>query len=107
MPVRQLDRIKAGDRDVVEIQNNVVEFMKQIYSFPMFDGSAVDNIQFGAAPSNVSVYHRLGRLPTGWIITDISGDYPNVFRASWDASSITLTGSAGGGGTTTISIWVY
>lgn len=42
------------------------------------------------ASTAVKINHKLGRIPTEWYVTDVTGNYGVFFRMAWDASTITL-----------------
>lgn len=67
---------------------------------PLLNGREFTGITLSATATKVS--HGLGRVPRGWILTDISVA-TTVHRVSKDSRYLTLTAGAD----CTVSLWIY
>lgn len=94
-------KIVVGDRDLMLLQSNTDAVFQQLRNCPLLDGVLVEAVTL--TTSNTTVDHTLGRQPLGFIVTDLNKD-ATIFRAAWNAKTITLQSSA----TATIaSFWIF
>ena len=73
-------------------------------SLPFVNGRAIDFV-FTASPSSAKIDHKLGRAPTGWIVTRIVGGVSATEELASDTLTLTLQHT--GGASVTVSVWVY
>lgn len=73
-------------------------------ALPFNGGRAVD-VAFTASPQSVQVSHRLGRKPSGYIVTRTTGGLSSLVQTAADQYTITLEHT--GGAAVTVSLWVY
>ncbi len=57
------------------------------------------------AGGTVTLRHALGHVPTGWIVTDITGGFSALYRSGWGAEVITLVNAAPAN--VAFSVYVY
>lgn len=57
----------------------------------------------GAADTTIS--HGLQRTPVGWLITDITGAAPSIFRVSWSSTTLVLHNSDAVARTIGLKVW--
>lgn len=57
-----------------------------------------------AGTANTTVNHGLQRIPTDWVVTDITGAAANIYRVSFSATSIVLH-NAGAATTINLKVW--
>lgn len=105
---RHVPDSEISGRDLVKVQDRIQAFTGQLLLAEMIKGVAVTDddgaidLDMTAAADTV-FKHRLGRVPTGWIVTDNTDD-TKIFRVSWDSSYITLNAPDSN---TTIRLWVF
>ncbi len=69
----------------------------------LLDGRAITGVELSTTPTAIS--HGLGRIPAGWIITDINAaaTVHRVSTATERTRYLTLTASA----ICTVNLWIY
>lgn len=67
MAVEKLARVQTSDRDVNQLQENVIRSVEPVIENPIVDGLLLQSVPltFGAN----SINHKLGRNLVGWHIT--------------------------------------
>ena len=70
-----------------------------------FNGGRALSVAFRAAPQSVQLSHRLGRKPTGYIVTRTTGGLSSLVETASDQFTLTLEHT--GGAAVLVSLWVY
>ncbi len=70
-----------------------------------FNGGRALNVAFTASPQSVQLSHRLGRKPTGYIVTRTTGGLSSLVETASDQYTLTLEHT--GGAAVSVSLWVY
>ncbi len=96
--LHQFDRTAA---DLDALKDRIAEFTHQLELNPTLDGALVESENL-AATTPRELNHKLGRQPSGWILTDIDAA-ATVHRTAWDDKTISLEASADA----TVSVWVF
>lgn len=102
-PIRKLfggNGMADVERRMSELQGSTQEALRSMGAGTVSNGVQVSSIELSATP--VTVAHRLGRQPRGFLVVDRNGAEV-VFRTAWDARTITLAAGAA----VTVSLWVY
>lgn len=82
------------ERFFMDLQANVASFLDKLQRNPRLDPVQVPIAALGGG-ADTTIFHRLGRQPQGWAITDQTGADSTVRRVSWDAKTLVLHASAG------------
>jgi len=96
MPFKQ---VNTNDQNLQLIQDNVSAAIQPLDTAPLTRGNLLTNVVLASGANPIA--HKLGRIPTRWVITDINAAV-TVYRSNWDNAFLTLTASGG----CTISLWV-
>jgi hypothetical protein len=86
---------------LASILNPALTNLENLMNIPMLGGVQLTGIVL-VANTPKQIPHKLGIVPTGWIISDLNADSV-VWRTAWTNQVITIESSAN----TTVSIWVY
>jgi len=98
---RALQKIRGLPYDVNKLQDNVSAAITPILTNPLNYGIILPNVEVpGAAP--VTIEHKLGRQPLGWIVIDKTKQ-ADVWKISWSDKFITLDSSA----VTSINLYIF
>jgi len=84
------------------LQDNVGKALDRLLSNPRHDFVSVKGASLAGA-ANTTVQHKLGRVPIGWTLTDLTGNDATVRRISWDDKTIVLRASAAV--TASVEVW--
>ena len=98
------DQTATTDQSITDLTAQI----DAINALPFLNGVFITFVT-GVAAGTVAVAHTLGKIPTGYIITDYvnpSGAPDSIGRVSWNASTITF-GFSGMATTSTFKIWVF
>lgn len=87
----------AEDRRAQETASDV----KALLGAPFLKGRSVTFEATGAG--NVTVAHGLGRKPSGWFPTDVTGGAATIFRVSWTDRHVVFTVS----GPAAFALWMW
>lgn len=80
-------------RLLLELQNNVGAALDRLLRNPRHDFVTLSS-QALAGAADTALSHRLGRVPQGWSLTDITGADATVRRVSWTDKALVLHASA-------------
>lgn len=100
MAFRAFKKIAQATFEASKAQDNNEQFSNQFRNNPLLDGVRITNVT--VITSTVSVAHRLGRQPLGYIITKQSAD-ARIWLTSWNDRFLVLDSSA----TVVIDLWVF
>jgi hypothetical protein len=92
-------QVNTNDQNLQLIQDNISAAIQPIDTAPLTRGNLLTNLPLTSGSNSIA--HKLGKVPTRWVITDIDAAV-TVYRSSWDNAYINLTAS----GACTISLWV-
>lgn len=109
-PFSGLRRITTDDRELLALQQRVEESLLKIAGFPILAGSLVKSLQSTATDTDVFVYHELGRVPQGYVLTGSNGPlmlYTSPTANSLPNRQLILRANYSGGGSKTFSVWVF
>ena len=53
------------------------------------------------------IRHNLGRMPKGWVLVDILDDGVDVYRTTWDETTLTLDRGASAAVDSRFTLWVF
>jgi hypothetical protein len=81
--------------------NPVISDVETLKAVPLNGGTLLTKIVL-IATTPKAIAHGLGRVPTGWTLTDNIANAV-IWRTAWTAQTITLESTAN----TTISVWVF
>lgn len=88
MPTPILRQLRTGntleDARALDQQTD----LRALLSAPFLRGRSLTFEVTG--PTDLKVAHGLGRTPVGWLITDITGGEPTMYRDAWDTTHITF-----------------
>lgn len=70
-----------------------------------FAGGRALSLSFTASPQTQTAAHRLGRTPSGWIVTRVTGGLSSLVETARDDLTISLQHT--GGATVSVDVWVY
>jgi hypothetical protein len=73
-------------------------------ALPFVSGRAVE-VSYTASPQTVQLSHRLGRKPTGYLVTRTTGGLSSLVETASDQFTLSLEHT--GGAAVTVSLWVY
>lgn len=99
MDLKTLKTLQTENYELSKIQGYTKEFASQLEGNKFLTGIS---LTIHITTAGISVDHKLGKVPSGWIITDINSNAV-IWRVSWDDKKISLDSSA----TSTITIWVF
>ena len=88
----------TGNALLDRVQANIANAFNQLIG-PFIGGNLLTSVTVGA--TNTVIKHGLGRTPQIWVLCDQNTN-TNVWRASWDSSTITLIA----GSSCIVNIWV-
>lgn len=93
---------KLGQKDFAtsKMQDNSEQFNNQFFKNPLLDGRLIKDVE--VTTSTVSIEHKLGRVPIGYLITKQNAD-ARVWYTSITELFLVLDSSA----TVTIDLWVF
>lgn len=97
---RPLKKREFNDFGLKLMMQHIFEWADQFRQVSLVDGRLVEN--FEITTSGVSVEHKLGREPKGWIVVRKTADV-RVWETDKSSTNLDLDAS----GTATISIWVF
>ena len=96
---------KQAGTQATQLSGAVGKAARDANDSPFLGGIAIKDIAIGAT-SSVVVTHALKRIPSGWLLTDITGNpLSQLARFVWDDRTITLTNF--GTNNIVVSVWVY
>lgn len=99
--IQKPPRIYPDDDVVSRMENNLANSIDAVISVLLVSGANFVGIKlFGNKP--LDIFHRLGRTPSGWFISDKT-TYCDVKRISWTFEKITFESNVD----TTVSFWIY
>lgn len=85
--------VDAVSRLLLQLQSNVGTVLDRLLRNPRHDYVTL-SAQSLAGGVDTTLSHKLGRVPQGWAITDITGNDATVRRVSWTGTTLTLRASA-------------
>lgn len=80
----------------------IVDYAREVGTIELLAGSSKRDIALVASTA-VIVYHGLGRLPIGWLVTRATTSAPVLYETGRDDKTLTLMP----GNTGTIDLWIY
>lgn len=93
MKIQRLKRIQTASADLEAVQRNVSDAVDQVGECPLIRGQEFSGALLAAGA--VELQHKLGRVPAGWLLTDVvSAGAPIITRVAWSSRTITLATSA-------------
>lgn len=75
--------------------------VRDLNTCPYLTGAHVTDIELSAGSNSVS--HKLGRIPTGWIVTRIQTGTCTAYETARDTKAVTLSSS----GSSKVDIWFF
>jgi len=99
MEIKPLKTFQTTDYELSKFQGYVKEFISQISGNQFLIGQ---EFSVALTTSGKSIEHKLGRVPTGWIVTDTDAN-ATIWRTGWSAETISFDASA----TVNAKIWVF
>lgn len=87
----------------LRLSESVAGNRRQVALAPVQGGVALSG-EIGAG-GTLQLWHRLGHVPSGWIVVDLTAGFNALRRTAWDADSITLEN--GSPATVTCKVYVY
>ena len=102
MALRALKKLITGSFELNQVQANLDQLWTQLSLNPFVTGQWLKSQALANGTTKLS--HSLGRLPQGWIITNVNGA-ATIYLASnsLTTTSLSLTSSAA----VTVDIWVF
>jgi len=99
MNIKPLKTFQTANYELSKVMGYTKEFASQFMENPFLLGAV---FELAITTASVSFDHKLGKTPTGWIVTDKDAN-ADIWRVSWDETTITLDASA----SANIKIWVF
>lgn len=99
MVLKDLQRIPWTNRDILQLQQNIYEFVQQFKNVEILIGRALKEQLIN---TTIVIEHKLQRVPSGFIITSIDSNI-NVWMTAKDDKRLYLSSS----GSVTVDLWVY
>lgn len=100
MAFRAFKKLAQKDFSTGKMQDNSEQFNNQFRAIPFLDGRLIEDVV--VTTSTVSIEHKLGREPLGYIITKQNAD-ARIWYTSINELFLVLDSSA----TVTIDVWVF
>lgn len=92
--------INTQDKNLQLIQDAILQSLAPLQLSPLTGGVMLSNVSIASGSNQIP--HKLGKVPSKWIVTDITGGASTFYRTSWDSRFINLTAS----GACVASFWV-
>lgn len=94
-------KIQTADKDINQLQINIINALQSIGNQlnQATSGVAANPVQGGLiitgnlSTTPLKIAQQLGKVPSGWIITDVNANV-EIHRTAWDINSITLVATA-------------
>ena len=99
MELAPFKTFQTSDYELSKSQGYTKEFASQLMKCPFLLGVSLSTT---ITIAGVTINHGLGKTPSGWFLTD-NTDNAVIWRASWNATTITLDSSA----SSNIKLWVF
>lgn len=99
MELKPYKKLTGLDYELSKSVQYTEEFVQQFYGLTFLVGNL---LSISVTTSPQAFNHGLQKQPTGWIIFDRDSN-SNVWRTSWNDTTITLQGSAA----SNIKVWVF
>lgn len=98
-----MKRVYTGSPEIQRMQDLIAESVEQLERSPMGKGVLLEGVSLSTGASN-RVNHKLGRVPSGWIIVD-RDDNANVWSSTSSLPNkfLELSTSAD----VTVSLWIF
>lgn len=112
LTVPQFAAASSGGKDELAIsqaQEGVIRLTEQVNQQPYVAGDGAMVTELLLAGTTTKVRHRLGRLPTGWLVLRMRGGLAQLFEVNTPTSKadtifIPLTNS---GSDSTVTLWFF
>lgn len=103
-------KLQTSDYEINTLQNNIINALQPLGLKISQNTSAIASnpvqggqfIKGSLSTSPLKINQTLGKVPSGWIITDIDAT-AEIHRTAWDVNSITLVAT----GNCNVSILVF
>jgi len=109
-PFSGLRRVSTDDKELLAMQLQLDETLQRISSLPILNGSLISGLTASVTDTDVYVYHELGRLTRGYVLTSANGAmmlYSSQTTNPFPDRQIILRPNYSGGGTRTFNVWVF
>lgn len=94
-------RVQTEDRNINQLQQNIITAVQPILNNPLTNGIFLKDITLSSGDNSIDT--KLSRDLQGYIITNMTSAYANIYKISSDNRTLVLNSS----GSTTVDLYVF
>lgn len=101
VPYFSVPKDRALEKVLNTLRGSIENSFRELNRCPILTGSLIADEALAIGSNDV--YHKLGRIPTGYLIINISGAASNIYTSNMNEGYITFVSSA----VCAASFWIF